>query len=168
MKRFVPLAFFLIAALALGATLFQRQPPPANHELINQPFPDIDLPTLNQDARATLPEGVKVINFFASWCVPCRIEHPDLLALQEEGVEMFGIAWKDSPNAARDYLEEFGDPFVKTGLDQEGRLGDQLGVEGAPETFVLDAENRIIFHWEGPLNRPSINRLRQAISETED
>lgn len=166
MKRFVPLSLFLVAAIVLFATLTTRQPPPAYGDLMGEPFPPVALPSLSGDAVVTRPQGVQVINFFASWCVPCRIEHPDLLALEAEGVRMLGIAWKDSPAAAAAYLEELDDPFVTVALDQEGRLGDRLGVQGAPETFVLNSEGQIIFHWRGPLNEPSMKGLRQALKET--
>lgn len=94
---------------------------------------------------------VHVINTFASWCVPCRAEHPQLMALKARGVEIVGVAYKDQPTDTNAFLEELGDPFSEVGLDPDGRFGLQLGVAGVPETFVISADGRILAVHRGPL-----------------
>lgn len=81
-----------------------------------------------------------VINVFASWCAPCRVEHRQLMALQSRGAPIIGIAYKDEAADTQAFLAELGDPFVAVGMDPDGRLGLELGITGAPETFVIDAD----------------------------
>ena len=79
-----------------------------------------------------------LVNVFASWCVPCRAEHPLLMALAERGVTIYGINYKDPPEQASAWLDELGDPFARIGADRDGRVGIDWGVYGVPETFVVD------------------------------
>jgi cytochrome c biogenesis protein CcmG/thiol:disulfide interchange protein DsbE len=93
-----------------------------------------------------------VVNFYASWCTPCRAEHPVLMSLKEQGVTILGVAYKDRPEASRRFLEQLGNPFSAVALDPEGRFALEMGVAGAvPETFVVDAEGRIRAVHRGPL-----------------
>lgn len=94
-----------------------------------------------------------VINFFASWCEPCRIEHPILMRLAHEtGVPLYGIAYKDKPEDVARLLRQFGDPYHRIGLDLNGRTGLDFGVYGVPETYVLDKSGTIRKRFVGPLN----------------
>ncbi|MEM9430735.1 MAG: DsbE family thiol:disulfide interchange protein [Pseudomonadota bacterium] len=102
-------------------------------------------------AEALAAEGVKLVNFWASWCGPCRLEHPILTELAAEGVPIFGINSKDRPAAAAQFLEELGDPFAGHGADPNGRHGIDWGVYGLPETFVVDGDGRIILRYPGAL-----------------
>lgn len=92
-----------------------------------------------------------VINVFASWCGPCRAEHPHLMAMQANGVEILGVAYKDRPGAAARFLNELGDPFSAVALDPQGRFGLELGMAGVPETFVVGADGAIRAVHRGPL-----------------
>lgn len=93
-----------------------------------------------------------VVNFYASWCTPCRAEHPVLMALRQEGVEILGVAYKDRPEASQRFLDQLGNPFSAVALDPDGRFALEMGVAGAvPETFVVDAEGRIRTVYRGPL-----------------
>jgi cytochrome c biogenesis protein CcmG, thiol:disulfide interchange protein DsbE len=92
-----------------------------------------------------------VINMFASWCVPCRAEHPQLMALHAQGVEIIGVAYKDQPAETTEFLSELGNPFSAIGLDPDGRFGLQLGIAGVPETFVISGDGRIVAVHRGPL-----------------
>jgi cytochrome c biogenesis protein CcmG/thiol:disulfide interchange protein DsbE len=93
-----------------------------------------------------------IVNFYASWCTPCRAEHPVLMALKTRGVTILGVAYKDRPEASRRFLDELGNPFTGVGLDPEGRFALEMGVAGAvPETFVVDALGRIRTVHRGPL-----------------
>lgn len=93
-----------------------------------------------------------LINIFASWCAPCRIEHPVLMQLAQEGTPMLGIAYKDKPAAAAAMLAELGHPYTVVGLDPEGRYGLDIGVTGVPETFLVDARGRIRLIHRGPID----------------
>jgi cytochrome c biogenesis protein CcmG/thiol:disulfide interchange protein DsbE len=92
-----------------------------------------------------------VINMFASWCTPCRAEHPQLMALRERGVEIVGVAYKDQPEASARFLQELGDPFRVVALDPDGRFGIELGIAGVPETFVIGPDGAIRAAYRGPL-----------------
>jgi cytochrome c biogenesis protein CcmG/thiol:disulfide interchange protein DsbE len=159
MKRVVP--FIPLIALALivviSAALLLRgggQPATITAGEVGRPAPTYALARLAGGAlmRDAETRGrVHVINMFASWCVPCRAEHPQLMALQAQGVEIIGVAYKDQASDAQEFLNEMGNPFRTVGLDPDGRFGLQLGVAGVPETFVIGADGRIIAVHRGPL-----------------
>ena len=105
-----------------------------------------------------------IVNVFASWCAPCRIEHPKLLALKARGVAVVGIAYKDEPEATRAFLDELGDPFAMVLVDYDGRAGLDLGISGVPETFAVDAMGKIVAKHSGPLlDDTEIERLVAAM-----
>jgi cytochrome c biogenesis protein CcmG/thiol:disulfide interchange protein DsbE len=95
---------------------------------------------------------VKLVNFWASWCVPCRAEHPQLEALAEE-LPVYGINYKDAPADALAFLEELGDPFAAIGADPEARTGIDWGLYGVPETFVLAGDGTVVLRFAGPITR---------------
>jgi cytochrome c biogenesis protein CcmG/thiol:disulfide interchange protein DsbE len=100
-----------------------------------------------------------VVNFFASWCTPCRAEHPHLTALAAHGVAVLGVAYKDDAEDASRFLRELGDPFEAVALDPEGRFALEIGVAGAvPETFVIDGDGRIVAVHRGPLTAEIVER----------
>ena len=138
----------------------ERDPSVVPSALIDKPAPAFDLPPLYDDlpglARGDLASdelGGKpvLVNFFASWCVPCRAEHPLLMRLKEEGVALYGIAYKDKPEDAKAFLAELGNPFSRVAMDSSGRTGIDFGVYGVPETYVIDGAGRIRFRQVGPL-----------------
>lgn len=92
-----------------------------------------------------------LINVFASWCTPCRAEHAQLVDLQRSGVAILGVAYKDAPEDTAAFLRELGNPFAEVGMDPEGRYGLELGVTGAPETFVVGADGEIRAAYRGAL-----------------
>lgn len=95
--------------------------------------------------------GVKLVNFWASWCAPCRVEHPHLVEIAESGVPVIGINYKDRPDNARAFLAELGDPYQAIGADETGRTGIDWGLYGVPETFVIDSAGRITHRHAGPI-----------------
>jgi cytochrome c biogenesis protein CcmG/thiol:disulfide interchange protein DsbE len=131
--------------------------------LIGKPAPEFTLPPLRAGApglsAADLKApGVKLVNIWASWCVPCRIEHPKLAQLAAMGLAVHGINYKDTDAAAEKFLAELGDPFTLIGADRKGRVGIDWGVYGVPETFVIDAEGRIIYKHIGPIQGSDIEK----------
>ena len=148
----VVLLFALIVAMFwLGLSLDPRRLPSA---LLDKPVPAFDLPALRDGEPGLkaddLKGGVTLVNVFASWCVPCRIEHPLLLRLaKEKKVQVVGIAWKDTRKDAQAFLDELGNPY--------GRVGIDWGVYGVPETYVVDREGRIRYKVVGPMMPEELN-----------
>ena len=154
-RYMIPLAVFGVLALglAIGLGLDPRLIP---SPLIGKPVPEFDLPPVAGRARglasSDLTGEVRLVNFFASWCLPCRQEHPLLNRLTEEGtVPVYGINYKNKPEDARRWLDQLGDPYVRSGADIEGRVGIDFGVYGLPETFVINALGEIVYKHVGPL-----------------
>jgi len=138
-----------------------RDPSAVPSALIDKPAPQIDLPSIYEGRpglrSADLKGRATVVNVFASWCVPCRAEHPVLRQLAKgHGVPLIGFNWKDKPEAARAFLEELGDPFERIGSDPSGRAGIDWGVYGVPETYILDAAGRIRYKHVGPLSAEDV------------
>ncbi len=92
-----------------------------------------------------------LLNVFASWCGPCRVEHPVLMRLRQQGVAIHGLDWKEDAAAGAQWLAERGDPYIRAGNDQTGRTGIEFGVAGVPETFVIDKHGRVRYRHVGAL-----------------
>jgi len=159
MRRYLlfglPLLLFLGLATAFFAGL-GHDPHFVPSALIGKPVPKFALPALLDDrpglATADLKGGVVLVSVFASWCVPCRLEHPLLMRLAKEGVELDGINYKDKPGDAKLWLTDLGDPYKRVGADVTGSVGIDWGVYGVPETFVIDRAGIIRFKQIGPLS----------------
>jgi cytochrome c biogenesis protein CcmG/thiol:disulfide interchange protein DsbE len=110
--------------------------------------------------------GVKLVNFWASWCAPCRAEHPMLKDLSAEGLTILGVNFKDKPEAALGFLDELGNPYAAIGADASGRMGLDWGLYGVPETFVIDAKGKVILRHAGPITASILEeRIRPALAE---
>lgn len=116
---------------------------------------------------ADLRDGrVKLVNFWASWCAPCRVEHPNLEALAKDGVEIYGVNYKDKPDNALRFIAELGNPYGAIGADEAGRMAINWGVYGVPETYVIDGEGRILLRHAGPITQRVIDAtLRPALEK---
>ena len=152
----VPLALFIVLAVAFALGLRPgRDPSELPSAMIDKPMPAFDLATLDGTGRlasAALKGQVVLINFFASWCVPCRSEQPVLLRLKaNNAVALFGIDYKDKTQDAQRYLAQLGDPYQRIGVDADGRLAIDFGVYGVPETYVIDKSGRIRLRHVGPI-----------------
>lgn len=164
------LLFAAIAGVFLWGLQPGRDPQRLPSVLIDQPVPQFDLPPIQgYDGRglssALLQEpGIKLVNVFASWCVPCKVEHPLLMELAAEGqVSIYGINYKDKPEDARRWLSELGDPFTAIGADESGRASIDWGVYGVPETFVIDGAGRIRYRHVGPLYPDTLDKLLRPL-----
>ncbi|MAF95576.1 MAG: DsbE family thiol:disulfide interchange protein [Rhodospirillaceae bacterium] len=158
----VPLSVFLVMAVyfAIGLTKDPKIIPSA---LIDKPVPEFSLPPIDNGtpqgygkgfSSADLKgNGVSVINVFASWCLPCRTEHPFITRLAKMKVaRVYGLNYKDNPKNALKWLRELGDPYDAIGSDRRGRVGIDWGVYGVPETFIVDNDGRIRLKHVGPLS----------------
>ncbi len=177
MRRLLYLLPFLLfigvgVAFYLG---FQRDPRDIPSALIDKPVPTFDLPPLPGRAEglssARLTGDVTLVNVFASWCIPCKAEHPVITRLaREQGVTVRAINHKDKAEDALNWLARNGDPYASIGVDLDGRTSIDWGVYGVPESFLIDRQGRIRFKHVGPLTPqvieeqilPMVKHLRQG------
>lgn len=157
---FVPLAA-LLAMVVVSIVLLTREGERTRFTegMVGQELPAYSLSRLEGDEPLTSEERqgrAYVINLFASWCTPCRAEHAQLVALQRQGVDVVGIAYKDRPEASAAFLAELGNPFADVGSDPEGRYGLEIGVTGVPETFVVGPDGTIRAAFRGPLTEDAV------------
>jgi cytochrome c biogenesis protein CcmG/thiol:disulfide interchange protein DsbE len=165
----VPIIAFAGLAGFLGFGLTQ-DPKELPSQLIDRPLPEFALPGIDGPAlaSASFRGEPRLLNIWASWCAACPQEHPVLERIAAEGFPVYGIAWKDKPDDSRAFLARFGNPYAGLGADQSGRTAIDLGVTGAPETFVIDAQGRVRFKQIGPISpevwegriRPLLQQLR--------
>lgn len=166
-----PLAFAALAGLfAAGMLRDHGQELPS--ALVGQSAPGLPaetLPGLPALDPAVLADGnVKLVNFFASWCAPCRVEAPQLMALAGEGIPIYGIAYKDDPANSAAFLQELGNPYRAAGQDPRGRAAVDWGVYGVPETFVVAGDGTILARLAEPLTEDALDRrLRPVLAEAE-
>lgn len=167
---FIPLGIFL----ALAAVFFFRIG--GDHSivpsaLINRPAPDLALPPLDgANVPAIDPSAFKgavtIVNVWASWCAPCRAEHPYLAQLAKDGrIRVVGINYKDQPANALRFLSELGNPFAAISADAAGRAAIEWGVYGVPETFLVGRDGRIRYKQVGPLTAENFPRLLAEIEK---
>jgi cytochrome c biogenesis protein CcmG/thiol:disulfide interchange protein DsbE len=153
----VPVLAFGVLAWFLFASLNGSPPDQLPSALVDKPAPPIGLPPLDQGATAfsrnDLTSGhVTVMNVWASWCVPCRLEAPMLDRLKSlNGVALYGLVYKDRPEKARAFLDEVGNPFSRLDLDLRGRTAIDWGVYDVPETFVIDGRGVVRLRYSGPI-----------------
>lgn len=167
-RLLAPLAVFAALAFAFFDRLRSGDDPARiPSPLVNKPAPDLDLPPLQNVfidrqpvpglKRADLLGQVTLVNVWASWCIPCRDEHPVLERLATDTrFRVVGLNFKDQPDNARRFLNQYGNPFRNIGVDASGRTGIEWGVYGVPETFLVDAAGTIRYKFVGPLTDRSV------------
>lgn len=162
LKLFLPLIIFALVAGFFFSTIKRigegdYDPNALPSALLNRPFPTFSLPRLNdpeqQSSRQDLLGTISLVNVWATWCPSCHVEHAYLNHLaSDKGVTIFGVNYKDDADKARRYLQTKGNPYRLSILDQQGRLGLDMGVTGAPETYVLDHRGFVRMRYQGPLS----------------
>ncbi len=143
---------------SLPSALEGRQAPPVALTALEDgaPFTDADL-------RAG---RVVLVNFWASWCAPCRAEHAMLTELADEGLVIYGVNYKDAPDKARAFLAELGSPYAAIGADPTGRMALDWGLYGVPETFVIAGDGTVVLRYAGPITRQELERkIRPALGK---
>lgn len=156
MMRVVLLLGFLslVAVLGIGLNLDPRAVP---SPLINKPVPAFSLPRLRYE-KVTIDQHefsgkVALVNFWATWCQGCRVEHPVLVHIANStGIPIYGVNYKDERQSATEWLDRFGDPYVSSVFDEHGSLGLDFGVYGLPETFIIAADGTIAYKHIGPIS----------------
>lgn len=149
-----PAIFAGLAGLFLGGMLRQN-PDELPSAFVGKPAPP--LPGVGLEGTIALTDadlrggGVTIVNFWASWCPPCRAEHPVLTDLAAQGYRVAGVNFRDTAAAAGQYLTDQGDPFFATGFDPRGRTSIDWGVTAPPETFIVGTDGTVLFRYAGPL-----------------
>lgn len=166
--RLIPVAIFLVMAAVFAFALRSGDPSKLPSALIGKPAPKLALapieglqkdgtPFPGLDANALVTGKPVVVNFWASWCAPCVVEHPLLVKMvKDTGVNLVGINHKDQAVNARRFLARYGNPYTAIGTDGDGRAAIEWGVYGMPETFVLDGQGRIVYKHVGPISEESL------------
>jgi cytochrome c biogenesis protein CcmG/thiol:disulfide interchange protein DsbE len=163
LKYILPLLLFIVIAifLALGLRLHPGDIP---SPLIGKPAPVFSAPILQSPGKNLSPADLKgkvwLFNVWASWCVSCRAEHPNLNRLALAKVALIvGLNYKDEPEAAKDWLTRLGNPYDVSVIDQDGRIGIDWGVYGVPETFVIDKQGIVRYKHTGPVSSEDIQTV---------
>ncbi|MCV2891807.1 DsbE family thiol:disulfide interchange protein [Lentibacter sp. XHP0401] len=164
-----PPVIFLGLAVLMFVGLQREDPDSLPSALEGKPAPAVMVSGLGGKSAfndQTLRDGeVKLVNFWASWCAPCRVEHPQLEELASEGIAIYGVNYKDkAPNALK-FLKDLGDPYKAIGADESGRMALNWGVYGVPETYVISGDGTIVLRFAGPITKRVIaETIRPAIA----
>ncbi len=157
--------FTLIAGYFFWGLVSGRDPRAVPSALIDRPVPQFELPPLEGTglpglSTADLVNGeVTLVNIFASWCLPCRAEHPLLMKLAEDpSITLVGIDYRDDPAAGLRWLDELGNPYRRIGVDARGRAAIDWGSSGVPETFVIDRAGKVRYQHIGPIHQSQLER----------
>ena len=155
---FLPIVMLVLFGVVAWIGLApERDPSALPSALIDKPAPNLQLQTLDPAAgglsRRDFAGKVTVVNFFASWCLPCKAEHPLLFLIGKDyRVPVYGIAFQDKTEDTARYIQEMGSPYTKIGLDLNGRTAIDFGVTGVPETFILDKQGVIRYRIAQPID----------------
>jgi cytochrome c biogenesis protein CcmG/thiol:disulfide interchange protein DsbE len=154
--RLIPIVVFVVLFVILWKGL-GRDPQLLPSALINKSMPDFSLPTLADSEKKISPSDLRgkahIINVWASWCVACSEENAFLINLKKQGVSIIGLNYKDAPEAAQQWLTQWGDPYELVITDFDGRVGIDFGVYGVPETYLVNKRGVILKRFVGVLNQ---------------
>lgn len=161
MARMMPVVLFF--ALVMAFFVLLTRPDSAPEKAMSRPVPAVALADFTGKA-VPLPEGKWVlVNFFASWCVPCVLEHPQLVDLQKQ-VPIIGISYRDQHENVTAMLKSRGNPYVAVVSDKAGEAALGYGISGVPETFLISPAGQIVWHNVGPIMQDEVNEIREVIN----
>jgi cytochrome c biogenesis protein CcmG/thiol:disulfide interchange protein DsbE len=162
-----PLVLFALVFALVASGLFKPGDRTVKSAMVGKPVPEIKLSPLLPDRPGVVTKGAtgkpRLINVFASWCIPCIAEAPQLMKLKAAGVQIEAVAIRDRPDAVQQFLARYGDPYVAVGDDRESRAQFALGSSGVPETFVVDARGKIVEQHIGDVRAEDVPRLLAAL-----
>lgn len=166
----IPLALFLFFAGLAGYQLTQPKLQTIPSQMVEQPLPEFTLqPSLDGMPGASRADFVggqpRLLNIWASWCLPCIAEAPHLERLKAEGVEIIGISIRDRPEAVADFLNRYGNPYTRIGADDISALMLDIGASGVPETYVIDAQGNIRYQHIGDIRAETVPLLLEKLEE---
>ena len=164
MRRILALApalAFAALVVVFGAYALHHNPQVVPRATVGQAAPADALPTLDgappRPIRATF-EGPTLVNFFASWCIPCVQEAPALMMLKQQGTPIWGIAYKDRTDATAEFLRQNGDPYTRIARDEPGNTAIDFGLYGVPESYVIDKTGIVRWRWAGGLSEDILHQ----------
>ena len=166
----LPLALFLAFVILVLVGLFRPADRNVASALVGKPMPQFSLPPAlpgrpGLDSKVLTNGKPHLVNIFASWCVPCRIEAPQLQALARAGVPIEGISVRDTTEALQGFLEENGDPYQRIGADDDGQVQLALGSSGVPETYVIDGKGKIVYQHIGEIRPDQLGLVLGKLKE---
>ncbi len=174
MKRFLAFLPVVIFALLLGVLAwfnFHKKEQYEPRAMVGKPVPEVVLADLDDGGNYSLKSLVAgstkpvLVNVFASWCVPCLSENPQLMALKAKGVTIIGVAWKDEAQNTRNFLDQHDDPYLHALSDPEGKMALGLGISGVPETFIVQPDGTITDKISGPIVPQTVDAVYDAVSK---
>lgn len=167
---FIPLVLFLFIAGLAGYMLTQPKTEFVESRMVGEPLPEFALPAAIEDrpgvSLADMRDGEpKLLNIWASWCLPCIAEAPHLETLSENGAEIVGVAIRDKPEDVADFLEIHGNPYSRIGVDDFSAIQLEIGSSGVPETFVIDGNGIIQYQHIGDVRARDVPILLEKLEE---
>ena len=158
--------FFLLIIMSSFGFMFYKglkiDPSIVPSNLIDEQTPNFQLKKVGNyplfNSKDLMKKEIKIVNFFATWCGPCKIEHPQLMDLSSS-FRIYGIAKKDNPKNIINWLKSYGNPFDKIGLDNDGISSIEWGVYGLPETFLINKDNKILYKHIGPIMKNDLEKI---------
>ncbi len=168
---FFPSIFFILILLIFFYLLtIDRDPSKVPSALLNKNFPKFETESLLKEKKFVASKEFKdriiLVNFFASWCNPCRIEHDFIKRFSNnKKIKVIGINYKDNPKKANEWLKKLGNPYSNIALDKNGRIAIDWGVYGIPETFVVNSDGIIKYRHVGPINKKIYKKINKIINE---
>jgi cytochrome c biogenesis protein CcmG/thiol:disulfide interchange protein DsbE len=172
-KLFIPVLIFLGLAIFLYQGL-GKDPQELPSVVVGKPLPEFELKTLDSNFEQSITQDdllgePYLLNIWATWCPSCLVEHPYLYELSQQGVKILGVNYKDNGPAAVKWLEKYKNPYAVTVFDDRGRFGFDLGVTGAPETFLIDAQGQIVYRHVGVVDENVWNtHFRASFGKSRD
>jgi cytochrome c biogenesis protein CcmG, thiol:disulfide interchange protein DsbE len=162
--------FFIILFVFFNLLLIDRDPSAVPSALINQPVPKFQTKSLfnesNFNSSEIFQKEIILVNFFATWCKPCRDEHNYIKRLSKnEEIKIIGINYKDNNKKTINWLKELGNPYSNIALDKNGRIAIDWGVYGIPETFIVNSNGFIKYRHVGPINKKIYNQIISKIND---